>query len=359
MSLRSRLATQLASAALGAAVALAFGAGASQPQPPPGSTPPMVVAVHPASGPASSYFQLNARPGGSAAAGSLELRNVTGARLTVLLDPVDAQTASTLGSAYKVRGLAAHGAARWTVLTRRRILLGPHGRSIVPVSVRVPGGARPGDYLSGISVEAGGGAAKTKLRGNVSIPSIQRYAVGVLVHLPGPRHRLIQLTGASIDRQPAGVTFSIFGRNRGNVILQNVAGSALITQGKRVVVRRPLGPGTFVTGTSIAYPILDPSEKPHEGTVYRVRAFLRYAGGIARLDTLVRFGHASALRQQASGGPKARQPGGGLPAALLGGIAAALAVAAAGLGARRLRRRPRSPRRALEQAVSAAGELGD
>jgi len=357
----SRLATTIATGALGMTAGLGVVAAPSQAAPAPSGSaaPPMVVAVHPASGPASSYFQLNARPGASSAAGTLELRNLGGTRLTVLLDPVDAVTASTLGSAYKVRGLRVHGQSRWTVLARRRVLLAPHGRSTVAVAVRVPRTARPGDYLSGISVEAASGPTQTRLRGNVSISSIQRYAVGLLIRLPGPRHPLIQLTGARIDRQPAGVTFTIFGRNPGNAILQNVTGTTVITQGRRVVVQRPLGPGTFVTGTSIAYPLLVPSEKPAEGTVYRVRAELRYAGGVARLDTLVRFGHASALRQQAFGGPRVRQPGGGPSGALVGAIGGALALMAAGLGWRWLRLRPRSPERAIERAVSASQAGGE
>jgi hypothetical protein len=316
----------------------------------------MVVAVHPVSGAIGSYFQLNAGAGRSARAGTLELRNLGGTRLTVLLDPVDAVTASTLGSAYAVRGLAIHRPARWTALARRSVVLTPHGTSFVEVGVRVPARARAGDYLSGISVQAAAGARQTKLRGNVSISSIQRYAVGVLVRLPGPRFPLLQLTGASIDRQPAGVAFSLFGRNPGNVILQNVAGTVRITQGKRAVAQMPLGPGTFVTGTSIAYPIPVPREHPREGTVYRVRAVLRYAGRTARLDRLVRFGHLSALRQEAFGGPKARASGGGPSAPLLAGIGGALVAVAAGtgLGWRRLRVGPRSPRGGIERALVAA-----
>src|SRR5205823_15084061 len=139
-----------------------------------------------------------------------------------------------------------------------------------------------------------------------------RYAVGVFVRLAGPRHPLIRLTRASIDREPAGVTFFLFGRNAGNVILQNVRGSVEIRKGKRIVGHSVIGPGTFVTNTSIAYPLLVPDERPREGAVYSVHAWMRYAGGIARLDTTVRFGHASALRQETFGGPKASHGGGGM-----------------------------------------------
>src|SRR4051812_15713062 len=78
--------------------------------------PPMTVALHQASHAPLSYFQLLARPGRPMSAGTLELRNRSGRPITVLLDPIDSVTASTLGSAYDVRGLAIHGSARWTRL---------------------------------------------------------------------------------------------------------------------------------------------------------------------------------------------------------------------------------------------------
>src|SRR2546423_9669619 len=89
-------------AALVAAIAPATTATAAEP-------PPMTVALHQASHAPLSYFKLPALPGRRASAGTLELRNRGGRRISVLLDPIDAVTTSTLGSAYDVRGLAIHG----------------------------------------------------------------------------------------------------------------------------------------------------------------------------------------------------------------------------------------------------------
>ena len=318
----------------------------------------MTVALHQPSGQPLSYFQLPARPGRLVSAGTLELRNRRGRPITVVLDPIDAVTASTLGSAYEVRGVSINGPARWTRLASRRVVLGPYARTNLAVNILPPKEAGPGDYLSGIGVQARGQQPETKARGNVAISSTQRYAVGLELRLPGPRHPLIRLTRADIRREPAGIAFSISGRNLGNVILQNVQGSALITQGPRVVARAPMGPGTFVTGTSIAYPIPTPREQPRQDTVYRVRAVLRYRGGIARLDTLVRFGRADAQRQEAFGGPKAPHNG-GFPwlivlIVLTAGTLAALLVTRPW---RRLRER--WPLRTLERALGAARASGD
>ena len=336
------------------AVVLAIAPGAQA-----ASAPPMIVVPHSASGRINSYFDLTARPGRLATAGTLELRNRLDKRVTVRLDRVDGLTASTLGSAYRVRGGAIHGATRWMRLSARKVLLGPHGTANVSVKVIPSQRSRPGEYLSGISVQAVEGRAQPKARGNLAISSVQRYAIGVVVRLPGPRHPLIRLTRARVEREAAGVTFYLEGRNPGNVILQNVQGQLTISQGKRLVARKALGPGTFVSGTSIAYPLLTPKERPREGTVYRVRAFLRYRGGIARLDTLVRFGHLSALRQADLGGPGAAHQMGSKEALIIGLVAAIVAAGSGGFIGFYVRRRRRSPLRTLEQALESARKSGD
>lgn len=289
--------------------------------------PAMTVAVHSASGASSSYFTLSAHPGGLAQAGTLELRNRRAHAVTVRLDAVGAVTASTLGSAYRTAGSAPAGQTRWIVLPRNRIVLAPRATATIPVAVRLPEGARSGDYLSGISVEALGQEREARVPGNVAISSVQRYAVGVFVKVPGPRTDLIRLTRARIAREPAGLTFYVDARNEGNSILQNVRGYLLITRGHRVVARTVIGPGTFVSGTSIAYPLLTPREQPREGAVYRVRAVMRYSGKVARLDTQVRFGHASAKLQEDFGGPHVDEP------VKHGGLFTILAAVAALLGA--------------------------
>jgi hypothetical protein len=320
------------------------------------ATPSLIVIPVPASGPSLSYFKLSIGHGQRARAGTIGLRNPTARKLRVVLDPVAGKTIDTLGSTYGLPGAAGGGPANWLQLGRRRVTLAPGATAVVPVSVLAPRTARAGDYLAGIAVEQLGQQAQSTARRGVSVASVVRYAIGVETSLVGPRHPLIQFTGARLERQPAGLAFLLDAHNPGNVILQDVAGRALITTGSRMVARVPLGPGTFVTATSIAYPILTPREQPRQGTVYRVRAYLRYAGGTARLDTLVRFGRAAALRQQLYGGPNASTSSGlpGWLAALLSVLAAALFSSVVLYLARRRRAGARSPVRTIDAALQAA-----
>ena len=319
----------------------------------------MIVAVHPAKGPLSSYFNFSARPGRSILAGTMELRNRTRHRIVVLLDPVDAVTASTLGSAYVVRGLPKHGQTRWTHLPVRRVALAPHGVRRIRVTVRPPQSAKPGDYLSGIGVQAKAGAEQQRLHGNVAISSVERYAIGVFARIPGPRHPQISFTGAKVGRDPSGVTFSLLARNSGNAVLENVTGTVEVTRGSQIVARAPIGPGTFVSGTSVTYPLAAPREHPAEGTVYRVRAVMRYRGGVARLDRSVRFGHTAALHQESFGGRKARH--GGFPVGLAIVLGAVALLAAAGVAYLIRLRSGRVPPAApvLERAVIGAHERAE
>jgi hypothetical protein len=257
----------------------------------------VIVEPKPASGPALSYFKLAVASGRRTQAGTIGLRNPSSGTIQVALVPVNGQTLSTLGSTYAPPNTRARGATRWLSVTSRRVTLAAHESATVPVAVSVPQRSRPGDYLAGVSVEQLGQAAEAASRG-VSIASTVRYAIGVEVTVPGRRKAAIRFTGARVRREPAGLTFLLDARNTGNVILQRVHGSSQIRRGHRVVARLALGPGTFVSGTSIAYPVHAFAEHPVAGTRYRVTAVLRYAGGIARLDTTVTFGRRQAAVQR-------------------------------------------------------------
>ncbi len=340
---------------LAAAVAVAV-AGLCRVQPANAETQSgLIVVPHPAAQQGLSYFRLATRSGGRARAGAVELRNTGPRPLRVSLAPVEGQTLSTLGSGYAPpgSGYAPSGsggrrAAGWLRIGRGIVVLAPGRGALVPVAVEVPRAAASGDYLAGVSIEALDQGAHTSLHSGVSIASVDRYVIGVEVSVPGPRHPLIRFTGAEVQRQPAGVVFLLLARNPGNVILQDTHGQAVISEGRRTVASVALGPGTFVTGTGIAYPIPTPRERPHEGTVYRVRAYLRYAGGVAWLDTGVRFGRAGALTQQAYGGPRVPARGsGGPPVWLVAALAVLALLLALGFALLLLRRRRTGERAAL------------
>src|SRR4051812_11986382 len=334
MRLPSKLIPPPALVGTAAALAAAFAPCASAAAP-----PAMTVAVHPVSGATGSYFTLTARPGHPSLAGTLEIRNRRSRRIVVRIDPVASLTASTLGSAYGTTAGENRGQAAWLRIPTRRLVLAPRQKASIPVAVNTPPDVRPGDYLSGISVQAAGPGQERRLHGNIAVSSVQRYAVGMLVDIPGARHPQIRITSAKVKREPAGLTFYVHSANSGNAILKDVRGKLLITRGKRVVARSKIGPGTFVTETSIDYPLLVPKEEPREGAVYRVRAEMRYHGGIARFDDRVSFGHKEAQAQEDFGGRPVADARDSAPLWLLaaGGLGALIGLVGIVLFARRKR----------------------
>jgi hypothetical protein len=267
-------------------------------------SPTVIVKVHQRSGLVSPYFQLGAARGHTVNAGSLEIVNPAPRAVTVRIDPVDAITTDTLGSAYGQTNSALSGAATWLRVGHRVIVVAPHARRSVPVSVAVPATANPGDYLGGVAVEALGQSRTERVGRGVTIGETDRYAIGVEVKLPGARHPAVHFTGASVGREPSGLVFHVNAGNTGNVILKNVHGWVRITQGNRSVATVKVAPGTFVSGTAISYPVAALREQPAPGTTYRVQAALFYTGAVARLDTKVAFSHAAAAKQQNYGGRK-------------------------------------------------------
>jgi hypothetical protein len=262
----------------------------------------LVVIPHPASRLGLSYFKLGARPGQKVQAGTVELRNPTARTQRVVLAAVDGVTLDTLGSTYRPPGSRSHGSTLWLRIARHTVAVPARGSAVVPIAIAVPRGARAGDYLSGVSIEALHQRVPSSSRQRMSVASAVRYAIGVEISLPGPRHPLIRFTAAKLASEPTGLVFTLDAGNLGNAILLGVHGHVRIARGDHTILSRPIDPGTFLAHTAIAYPVPAFGQQPGEGTGYQVRAWMRYRGGIARLDTSVDFGHRAAVLQQSYGG---------------------------------------------------------
>ena len=325
------------------------------------SAPPsgLIVVPHPTVQPGLSYFKVTARPGYSRLLGTVELRNPTAGTIRVALAGVDGVTLGTLGSSYAPPGSSPHASTLWLVLGRRAVTLPPRSSATVPVRVRVPATGRPGDYLSGVSIEELDQRRASVPRRGTSIASVARYAIGVEVTLPGRSVPRLQFTGAQIERQPAGLVFLLDARNPGNVILQGVHGGVRIALGGHVVLNRAIEPGTFVTGSSIAYPVTAFAQVPEEGARYEITAWMRYPGGIARLHTSVTFGHRQAAIQQRYGGRPAANAGGGVAWWKIAGALAVLLYALTTTALLVRRRAKDRPAGAAARATAADAEDAD
>ena len=296
-----------------------------------------------------AFIDAATQPGASRVAGRLLVRNLEQRPLTVRVDAVDAVTASNLGYAYTVSSARARRHTRWIRLSQRRLTLPPRAETQVAVRIRPSAGARPGDYLSGISVETAGQRGRSSGSKPLAISASRRYVVGVQMRIPGPRRARLQLGTGAVKRFPAGPTFLVTARNSGNSMLKDVRGRLAVYRGGRRVAATPVGPGTLVTGTSARLQLLARRERPQAGTTYRIAARLRHDGRTVRYDEEVVFGKRQERTQDGyaprAGGPERR--GGGFPVALA--IALGLAAVAAIAAALRRRRRTRARLARLEE----------
>ena len=179
-----------------------------------------------------------------------------------------------------------------------RVQLKPHGSAVVRVSTDPPRSAAPSDYLAGVSIQALGQVPSTQTAGrSVKIADLHRYAIGVETRVPGPRHPSLAITSASVRWDPSGLTFHVRAVNTGNAILTGVRGAVSISADGHQVQRVPVGPGTFVTGSSIEIPVLAERARPSSDTKFTVHAQLRYGhhGHVATLRRTVQFGRAAAV----------------------------------------------------------------
>jgi Bacterial protein of unknown function (DUF916) len=307
------------------AVAFAATAAAAPPQ--------LAVTVQQASGEPVSYLTVQSDAGARSAGGTVFVTNEDKHPVTVDIAPVSAETAANLGSAYALDNEQRRGAATWLRTSIQHVSLAPGESAEVDVAVDVPAQEADGEYLAGVSIEARGQGEGAGKDGEVAIASAQRYVVGVQVDVGSVRTPQLAFAGAEVKREPAGVTFLLEMKNPGNVILQNVEGRVEVERDGRRIASAPIGPGTFVTGTAIEFPVLAENEDPPEGTDYRVRAVARYEGGEATLDEVVTFGHEAAVRQEQFGGRPAA--GDGFPWVTVGAGAIGLLLLALAAAHRR------------------------
>jgi hypothetical protein len=113
----------------------------------------------------TSYFQLNVAPG-KAAKAAVIATNLAHKTQTLVLGYTKGATASNGGSAFPPAAGRCSGSACWVTGLPSRVTLSAGERELLPFTVRVPPGASPGQYLSGIAASPATLSAPEKLGSN-------------------------------------------------------------------------------------------------------------------------------------------------------------------------------------------------
>ncbi len=221
-----------------------------------------------------SYFVAVARPG-TTFRNSVRVSNAGTASGTALLYGVDATTGQTSGAVYLGRRMPRHGVGAWITLGASSVTLAPGQSQIVPITVHVSAGAKPGDHLGGIVAEnaaltaaSGQGALQVKIR-HLTIAAVE-------VQVPGHAATKFDVTGVRAGGQHGYQEVYLHLKNLGALTTKPFGTVLISSAGGKTVGTRSLKLDTFLPGTAIDYPLLLPKHALQPGK-YHATIDLTYA----------------------------------------------------------------------------------
>jgi Bacterial protein of unknown function (DUF916) len=237
-------------------------------------------------GPKSGYFVYTAVPG-AARTGSVIVSNVGKTAGSVRLFTADATTGQTTGTVYKTDA-APTQSGTWTTLAQTSLTLAPGTHRKVAFTVHVPADAQPGQWVSGIAVEAKNASTSQQSgqKARVQIKVREVTIVAVQVNVPGPP--VVQFTLGNVTTGGSKGFQKVFLHvsNVGNVLAKPTGAVTIYTAGGALVQTLPFKMDTFLPQTSIDYPIL--LKKALPAGDYQASVRLRvpgFASGAAKVVT--------------------------------------------------------------------------
>jgi hypothetical protein len=275
------------------------------------------AAAPPASSPATFALTPVGRPGalllhgaaGRVLHGAVDVRNVSGHRVTVVLRPADIRTASNGNADYVTAPLSLAG--RWLRLAATTVGLAPHAVRQVAFTLSIPKGTRGASHYAGIvavdAAELARPARKVSTDKAFSFSFVDRQALPLTIRLPGPLSRSLALRSLAITVEPAGA----------GLVLGLVPGGSDLIGSARVSLRVLRGSRTVLTDNSTLGQLFPGSRldlripwvgRPTKGS-YRVVGVIRPVGAAPiYIDQTIGFSPAKASEFARETTPAATAP---------------------------------------------------
>jgi hypothetical protein len=223
------------------------------------------------------YFDFTAAPGSLTTLYAL-VGNEGGQAGTAKVIPVDARSGVFGGISYNLPQQSRHGVGAWVKLPGSTFPLDPSKGVVVPFTVKIPAGTKPGQYVGALTAYV---PISGKKKGGVGGVQVQRRVVNAIeVTVPGPLRAAFSVTGVGSQRRPDGIYILVHLLNTGNVLLKG-QGYLWINDNhtNKLVMSKPIGLDTTVPKTGVDYPLYF-GYRPKTGT-YRYSVKLSWNGGKA------------------------------------------------------------------------------
>ena len=235
---------------------------------------PSDAAGKPIGGP--GYWVIKSAPGSVAHLHALITNSGHSAALVSVI-PVDAVNGAYGGITYKTPDKPQIEVGAWTSVPENRVRVDPGKAVVVPFSVHVPAGARPGQHVGSLTAFIPATASKG---GKFTAITVQfRSFDAIVIDVPGPATHTMTIGGVrQASYRPDSAYVLMHLRNTGNTMVQG-HGTIHVTQEGQ---SRPLVSGPFsfdktLPGSSLDYPVRW-VQNPPPGT-YHAWISLTWSGG--------------------------------------------------------------------------------
>lgn len=141
------------------------------------------------------------------------------------------------------------GATTWLTYPAEDLTLAPGEVVRRPVTLRVPKGTPPGDYLSTIVIQNRDVVTGT---GAVAVNQVLRQAIAVSIDVPGPRSPGLTIGEPTYLPSAAGGSLRVAVANTGNANLTPAGELVLTDEEGRRLVKTPVEMGSVYAGTTTA-----------------------------------------------------------------------------------------------------------
>jgi hypothetical protein len=213
--------------------------------------------------------------------------------ITLKLYAADGLTAQNGGTSFMAEGVlspgGSHAISSWVVLPTNEVSLGPGEELTLAFTVAVPADTAPGQYVTGLVVEAKPDQASASSSGEdaqFAVQVIRRVGVAVVIDVPGPRLPGLEILDVGLEQQSEeSAVFSLLLHNTGNILLQSSGILDILDTSGKKLSSLPLELDTLLPGDTAIFHVTLPVHLS-DGD-YLLNTGLIYAEGqSSRLDAV-------------------------------------------------------------------------